>query len=285
MKTIPTEILLQKWQHLFQGSNFEVEITADQSPTLRMLGSPAENSSRPESMHHSGGAATETKYIYSQVLEAALSLYLSKSHKNKKFSTAVIGLGLGYIEICWALSLLKKKLSSSDKMTLDTFETVSKLTSLFQAWVSSPQTGQNLSLNDNEEVSIYDFVANKIQPDVQLADVIHILNQAFKKNDLRFHENLLNFHEATQWNVICYDAFSQKTSHPLWQKDFLDDFLTQHAAEDCVFTTYACTGILKKALQEKGFTLLKRPGFQGKRDSTLAVRGYFSTDLSLFQTF
>lgn len=285
MKTIPTEILLQKWQNLFQENHFEVEITADQSPTLRMLGSPAQNSSRPESMHHSGGAATETKYIYSQVIDAALAAYLAKPRHDQKFATAVIGLGLGYIEICWALNLLKKRLSSFNEMTLDTFETVPKLKSLFQNWISSSGIDRKISLTVNEEISIYDFIVQKIQPDVQLADVVHILNQAFKKNDLRFHEDLLNFHESAQWNVICYDAFSQKTSHPLWQKEFLDHFLSQYAAQDCVFTTYACTGVLKKSLQEKGFTLLKRPGFQGKRDSTLAIRGYFSTDLSLFQTF
>jgi len=285
MKTIPTEILLQKWQNLFQESAFEVELTADQSPTLRMLGPPAENSSRAESMHHSGGAATETKYIYSQVIEAALSAYLVQPRLNQQFATAVIGLGLGYIEICWALNLLKKKLGPSNEITLDTFETVSKLKSLFATWVSSPRDHHTISSSENEEISIYDFVVQKIQPEAQLVEVIGILNQALQQDHLRFHENLLSFQKNTQWNVICYDAFSQKTSHPLWQKDFLDYFLERHAASDCVFTTYACTGVLKKCLQEKGFTLLKRPGFQGKRDSTLAVRGYFSTDLSLFQTF
>lgn len=83
--------------------------------------------------------------------------------------------------------------------------------------------------------------------------------------------------------MICYDAFSQKTNNPLWQKEFLEKFIHDHAEEDCVFTTYACTSVLKKVLTEKKFQLIKRPGFFGKRDSTLALRGCFKTKEYFFQ--
>ena len=45
-----------------------------------------------------------------------------------------------------------------------------------------------------------------------------------------------------------------------------------NAAENCVFTTYACTSVLRKTLTENGFQFLKRPGFSGKRESSLATR-------------
>ncbi|MBY0451839.1 MAG: hypothetical protein K2P92_02310, partial [Bdellovibrionaceae bacterium] len=85
-------------------------------------------------------------------------------------------------------------------------------------------------------------------------------------------------------NLICFDAFSQQTSQELWSPDFLTRFLAESAHEDCVLTTYACTGHLKKALRDNGFEVIQRPAFRGYRDSTLALRGRFKSLASLYRT-
>ncbi len=42
--------------------------------------------------------------------------------------------------------------------------------------------------------------------------------------------------------------------------------------EPVFFSTYACTGVLRRALANEGFLVEKRMGFQGKRNSTIATR-------------
>jgi tRNA U34 5-methylaminomethyl-2-thiouridine-forming methyltransferase MnmC len=74
-------------------------------------------------------------------------------------------------------------------------------------------------------------------------------------------------------SLFFFDAFSGKSTPELWTPEFLALFLQRVAQEKAVFATYACTGTLKRTLQTAGFVVEKRPGFQGKRDSTTAVLG------------
>jgi hypothetical protein len=72
---------------------------------------------------------------------------------------------------------------------------------------------------------------------------------------------------------ICYDFYSSKQDPELWSEDFLKSFLKRFAdSEICFFSTYACTGVLKRALAQHNFTVIKKPGFCQKRDSTLAYK-------------
>lgn len=212
-------------------------------------------------MHHSGGAAAETVYIYGDVLDRAHQI-LRDSCK-----TCVVGLGLGYIEICWALSLLKKGLRPSPKISFHSFEVVSGLIENFKTWISSEQAH-----------SVYDQIVFKLDPEASISEVKKILSLAlssgsFLNGDFSQIEN-----HQDQYNVICYDAFSRKTSEDLWQSTFLTQFFQGYAASDCVVTTYACTGVLRKVLLEQQFSFFKRPGFCGKRDSSLASRGQFKIE-------
>lgn len=212
-------------------------------------------------MHHSGGAAAETVYIYGDVLEKAHYI-LRDSCK-----TCVVGLGLGYIEICWALSLLRLGLEPSGHISFHSFELVPGLIENFKSWIYTEQSRL-----------IYDDIVTKLNPKVSLQDVKKILRKALQSgSELNGDFSKLETHRH-QYNVICYDAFSRKTSEPLWQKEFLETFWHDFAAFDCVVTTYACTGILRKTLLEQNFSFFKRPGFCGKRDSTLATRGKFQIE-------
>ncbi|HEX4923844.1 MAG TPA: MnmC family methyltransferase, partial [Bdellovibrionales bacterium] len=72
-------------------------------------------------------------------------------------------------------------------------------------------------------------------------------------------------------SVILYDPFSKRTSPELWEQAFLESFLMKAAGNPCVFSTYASHGQLKRALAAQGFSQEPRPGFGGKRESTLAT--------------
>jgi hypothetical protein len=253
----------------FEQFGFTIELTKDLSPTLRLNEAAYLN----ESMHHSGGAATETTYIYKNPIRQAMRISRQFA-PFKPMHTVVVGLGLGYIEISWAQILEELQMNPGPGLSLDSFESVVGLKSSFQNWVCN--------LNPNK---VYSDIANSLSQFSSESAVKKILNENLGQNGNLFGDILLAPVTSKKWNMICYDAFSKKVSQPLWDEAFLKKFLTEHAADDCVFTTYASTSTLKKVLSEEKFTLLNRPGFSGKRESTLAIRGFFKDDSSLFQTF
>jgi hypothetical protein len=225
----------------FEQIRFEIELTKDGSPTLRLPNSG-------ESMHHSGGAASETLYIYKSVMGQALK-------KLKTSKTCVVGLGLGYIEISWAQTLIEQNKDPA-LHTITSFEIVEELRNSFKSWLNK------------DSPAIYDQVIKALSAEDKSKSIKNILN----KNSIEF--DVLNFFEKQKWNIICYDAYSSKTEKKLWSEEFLNHFLHQHAAEDCIFTTYACTGVLKKVLAANNFEIIRRPAFSGKGSHcTLARRG------------
>lgn len=272
----------------FEQIGFSLETTKDLSPTLRTLqNNTTENKQNTEnasleSMHHSGGAATETYYIYGCVLQYAKQIF------NTPYSTCIVGLGLGYIEYCWAMTQLNAKFRSEN--SLISFEINPELKKIF---LEGLQSGTH-------KTEVQDFskaIINHLRPHFNLDNnkteidtnflVKHFLNEAMKSNQFRlesdFISQILKTSQAnSKWNVICYDAFSQKTNSQLWQESFLENLIENFTAPDCLFTTYACTGSLKRALKKFDFRLIERPGFNGKRDSTLAIRGNLMSNLKSF---
>lgn len=226
----------------FSQLGFKIEATADGSPTLRL-------SEEGEPMHHSGGAAKETNYIYADPLRASLA-------QMPEASTCVVGLGLAYIEIAWALC------EPTKGATLTSFEIVEPLRKNFDDWLNS------------EDPDIYDDVAKTLQTNADIPKLKNRLRQNFLAEPIRSDAR---GELARSWNLICYDAFSKKSSSDLWDEVFLNGFIEQACAPDCVFITYACTGILKKTLKRHGFVTVDRLGFPGKKNCTLALRGSFTS--------
>lgn len=232
---------------------FILESTQDGSPTFKIKNGG-------ESMHHSGGAATETQYIYKTPIEWALGL-LNECHVH------VVGLGLAYIEISWAIELAKLNKHKKIQSSLTSFETELSLVKNFEGWLRKQKV-------NSDSFEVYDQICNYLKPEASIADIKSILLNNLEKikvkGDLR-----VDYKNSQKAHVICFDAFSSKTSQELWSESFLNEYLKTSAEENCVFTTYACTGVLKRALKDNGFKLHERLGFKGKRDSTFAVRGVF----------
>lgn len=243
---------------------FTIESTNDGSPTLRLP-------DQGESMHHSEGAASETFYIYKSVIQEASRL-LGRS------KTCVVGLGLGYIEISWA-----QVISNTEAHSLTSFEIEESLRSNFVSWLDNSE-------GSSAESNIYSDIHRSLESlgvSAQQEQVKQNLKENFQvfpiEHDLR---DFVKEEKPYRWNIICYDAFSSKTNQDLWTEDFLKKFVDNHCEEDCVFTTYACTGLLKRVLVSRGFEFIKRPRFKGNRDSTLALRGKLKAYLpSFYQTF
>lgn len=259
---------------------FHVELTADGSPSLRLI-----SGERPESMHHSQGACSETLYIYGEAMDEMLS-------KKQASSSTVwsVGLGLGYNEILWVIKTLlqvpqTKQAHEKASGNLISFEIEDELVQSFLSWV----------MNENpksESSKIYDHVFTCIKnglrekdPSVQDLGLDHVkqsLEKMYQNQNWKIEKKLdLDWIRAEQKKTIqlpraelcLFDAFSQKTSPELWGEEFLHLFVeTCLSKETCIWATYACTGTLRRVLLQNQFQVTKKPGFHGKRDSTWAIR-------------
>lgn len=280
----------QSLSAIFQ--DFTVEITADGSPTAR-LKTHDDNQIRLESMHNSQGAASETVYIYTQPFNQFLKYYEQNTNHQKTtdLRLLVVGLGLGYIELNLLLKLYLKPYNvNTTPVILTSFEKKTELITHFKEAFSKPNSVSQIQ-STNSQV-LYDLILNQIIEKNNMIIEKNIfcnwINQIFSKVIPSIHwtfESELSTETklTCRYQFVAFDAFSQKTDSPLWTEDFFDYFFQKICDQDCVFTTYAFTGLLKRALQKNGFTVLKRPGFKGKRDATLAVRGCFSSELNFFQ--
>lgn len=238
-----------KWSDL----GFELEKTQDGSPTLRQL------SLKNESMHHSAGAYSETEFIYTPSI-TKIAQSINKPH------FFILGLGLGYIEMIVARECLKYNLGPLD-VKISSFESSEPLRTLFWQWISNDYKVEN------EFFRVYEEILQRVQPVVCERNQI---KEFLKKNFISFHGlkgnfGIESFPVLKSINCYLYDAFSSKTNLELWTEEFLFEFLNSTKSHLSLFSTYACTGNLKRALKKSGFQLNIQKGFSGKRDFTQAT--------------
>lgn len=222
-----------------------------------------------ETMHSLRGAFNETVYIYGTALDRARNALLAgvvsvTASNNFSPRTLSLGLGLGYVEILSAAYAVK----SGETPRGESFESVDDLTSSFRAWVEgAPEVLVPHSLYEDVARRTFELTG------VSVTTIREALKAAIAKNDWRLSPAMTpttSFSESFQ--CVAFDAFSSKSTPELWTREFLDHFLQTACATKCVLSTYACTGHLKRALKDAGFSLEIREGYASKRDSTLATR-------------
>lgn len=245
--------------------NWLPETTADGSPTLRF-------SEEGERMHHSGGAASETEMIYRPVIDIL-------RQQNQPLRFVSVGLGLGYVETLLAREFLVHGFALQ---SIESFEVQPELREFWKKWIFQeplPETIQHtyqtvaqavLAQQAGSKISVVDLQI-RLQKWIQAG----ILQLKFS-----FDGDFIKTTAKNSIHGFFYDAFSRKTNQQLWEEEFLKNLFAETASENCVVSTYACLGPLKRALIEKNFSVLRRKGFQGKRNSTLAARGVYSQFLS-----
>lgn len=239
------------------NERFRFETTEDGSPTVR-IASPTGDTS--EAMHSLRGAFSETVYIYGSALETMLA---------KGFPPAVLsmGLGLGYVELLAAALFIKAGVLDSARG--ESFEIVPELRAWFRAWLTNEE-GVPAAF-----AATYQEILRRVAEHTGIADhEIHAGAARLIREGRWLLSEALTAQTvfSTRFGCICFDAFSSKTTPDVWGEEFLNRFLAQAAAPQCVLSTYACTGSLKRALKASGFVLDIRMGFSSKRDSTFAVR-------------
>jgi tRNA U34 5-methylaminomethyl-2-thiouridine-forming methyltransferase MnmC len=244
---------------------YELVYTEDGSPSIRM-GSPSQV---PEVMHHSGGALTESLFVYSAAVARVLEL-------GWRPAIVSVGLGLGYNEMITVANCLRADLADGrsrlSALDLASFEVDPLLRHQFASWL----TGTVRLEGPIDFWSIYDDVLARIAKNFELnsSHLKTAISKCFENGNLKLYEALETRPKLNNsYTCILFDAFSKKSTPDLWQEPFLVEFLASACAPQCVLATYAATGNLNRALRANGFTLIPRTGFQGKRESTWAERG------------
>ncbi|WP_413567991.1 MnmC family methyltransferase [Bdellovibrio sp. HCB117] len=243
---------------------FEIEITGDHSPSLRLLQSVDPLKDRGESMHHSGGACAETLLIYGEPIKETLK-------KIEKPHFLIVGLGLGYIESVIAREALLQNKNAADVGLITSYESVPELRDFFFQWIH----GETHSLH-SEVINTYEQMLESVigETGISPETVKSFLCEHFRKLSDISGSLSKEAKLVSKYHCILYDAFSSKTSPFLWEEEFLNSLLEQVSASQCVLSTYACKGSLKRALKSHGFEVIVREGFQGKRNSTLAMKNF-----------
>lgn len=238
--------MLLKGIYLNNHDHFTVLWTGDGSPSLRGATEP---------MHHLGGAYSETQYIYGE----ALRHLVNEGSDSSEWRVLVVGLGLGYIE----LLAMAEALKNNRTLFLLTYEIEQGLVDLFLSW-----------LKDETQSLVYDRMLDFFNPDYPNFNLKEELLRAFVERRWKIHGELnKNSLPTVKYQALMFDAFSGKSTPDLWSEEFLLEFLEKTSDPSfCVFSTYACTGVLKRTLNSLGFQVQKRVGFQGKRHSTLGIK-------------
>lgn len=238
------------WKEL----GFEIEITGDGSPSLRLLESKDPLRDKGEAMHHSGGALSETELIYGTVIKECFAR-VEQPH------FCVVGLGLGYIE----LLIAREALARGQSFLLTSYELRTELRDFFRAFICDEVLPPEIR-------ETYQKVLSSLSLDEDHQKMKGQLKKALEKGLFKIQGGLNeNNFPTTPVNCISYDAYSSKTDPELWDEDFLKKFLSTVSADLCWLSTYASRGSLKRALQAAGYEVETLMGFQGKRNSTKAT--------------
>jgi hypothetical protein len=220
--------------------------TQDGSPTARL-------SPDGELMHSSFGAWSETLYIY----KPAATLVFEKGWPNRFLS---VGLGMGYVEM---MIIAEAMACQKDPALVEilSFENSPLILGEFDKWV---RTGESAVFESSLR-----WVAQHYGHEPRF--LYSKLAESFNSGRWIIEKELVEIKPHGPFSAVFYDAFSKKSGEEVWAEEFLNQFLKTYCSEKCVFTTYAATSALKRALKSKGFLLSEKPGFTGKRESTWAV--------------
>jgi hypothetical protein len=185
----------------------EIFVTADGSPTLCFK----RGDGYVEKMHHSGGALSESLYIYHQALLEGLKLGPAK--------VLSVGLGLGYNELITAAEICRR---GDTEFRLWSFETLTALRDGFVAWITEDAQGPL--------PSVFETVANSVAVHFSLAalDLKSTLKLAHSEGHWQMRGAFPQDLDGVMGNVVYYDAYSRKMDPELWDEEALVAAFEKH---------------------------------------------------------
>jgi tRNA U34 5-methylaminomethyl-2-thiouridine-forming methyltransferase MnmC len=247
---------------IFDEKIYQFITTDDGSPSIRL----ADAVQRPEAMHHSGGALSESVFIYGEALREGLKMLVAAP------TVLSVGLGCGYNEWIALAEMQSRFLPQLDDFYLESFEADGPLRTEFLNFLTA--TPAQIEIGESLQGTfkwVLEVVAAKY--DLSVEKLYKLGQQLVAEKRWVFRERLTTTTAFQKhFGVIFFDAFSTKATPDLWSEEFFTAFLENACDRPCVLATYAATGILNRSLKKAGFELAVQPGFQYKRESTRAFR-------------
>lgn len=249
-------------------------ITDDGSPTVRVSSADHPN----EDMHHSGGALSESLFVYGEIVRAALNFNLPPK-------VASVGLGLGYneaISVAEILTFEQKRFEFLEKLLIPkrpehVFPEVKLLS--FEKDETIRRCYQNWLLNKDLDAfwaplfqDVLILVGKKY--DISDGHLKREIGKLYREEKFKIAGAVENFRGVTneRYSIILYDAFSLKATPKIWDEEFLKSFLNGMSGQFCFFSSYAALNGLNRALESCGYQLDIHRGFKNKRNATWAYR-------------
>ena len=161
----------------YKPFGFEIQKTDDQSPTLRIVDGTERGG---ESMHHMGGAYSETSLIYGQALQYGFQ-------NNRDPVVVSLGLGLGYIEI---LAVAFSLLHNSSSFLILSYEKVEGLKNLFSDYFLLNKQSETYGWIVNETAKKFNLDSSQLKKAVTSALTE---NRLVLKNDFVKENNNILF--------------------------------------------------------------------------------------------
>jgi len=219
------------------NGNIEIELTSDGSHTLYLP-------SLDEHYHSVNGAVQESRHVF---IEAGLN------HSNKEeINILEVGFGTG-------LNAFLTYLNTSQKFVRYTgFE----LYPLTQDLLDKLNYTENQS--DSEKKIYNSLHQSEWNKEIQITP-----NFLLTKFPVDFKKLEKSF--TTPFDVIYYDAFAPDKQPEMWTQEIFN-YLYSYTAKGGILTTYCAKGIVRRMLQQAGYSVEKLPGPPGKREMLRATK-------------
>jgi len=207
-----------------------------------------------QTYHSMHGALQEAQHVF--LRESLVEERLRLGHRTRILEVG-FGLGLNFLMTCRmaqnAATTIEYTALECDlldaeqlrKMRYAELLDVQPLGNAFYAW--------RAQYPDQMSAGTYDFSFDAdIQLQLQIGDALSATLQG-------------------DFDAVYLDAFSPDANPELWTPDFLNR-LARVMAPEARLTTYSAKGAVRRALQEAGLEVLKRPGPPGKREMLTAIK-------------
>lgn len=213
-----------------------------------------------ELMHSVDGAFSETIHLYEDVVK-----YVFSQNLQQQPTFLSLGLGMGYVEILVCAYVLKNHPNQPFKIF--SFEKENDLRTFFKKFIFGEEIPRVFQESYHQIINMFCSYYGISYDELKGGIKNRIENNSIEL----FGEYNLHIQLEKLINGLFFDAFSFNTSPELWADELIEKIL-RSCAPKAAFATYASRSHLKKLLLGHGFTLEKKKGYGGKKESTFAYR-------------
>ena len=87
----------------------------------------------------------------------------------------------------------------------------------------------------------------------------------------KIQQDIREFESSEEYDLIYFDAFGYRVQPELWSKQVFDKMFSA-LKPGGILVTYAAKGLVRRTMQNVGFTVERLPGPPGKREMLRAVK-------------